>query len=170
MMWKWASILRLSIRPFFGKRKVKKFHRREVIVNVLAKLYHGQRWSSKKKMSASVYFISISRFCFFFKYGAVTGASHLSRPAAAVLPAGPSSSTRKEKHSSLQFFHPATVITRPFFLLFSLREPPPTQITDNNNNNFFRSFLDRVDEGLCTQTAQTVGGPRLVGSHPLVYQ
>ncbi|EFX85117.1 hypothetical protein DAPPUDRAFT_238209 [Daphnia pulex] len=54
------------------KRKVKKFHRREVIVNVLAKLYHGQRWSS-----------------------------------------------------------------------------------------------NRVDEGLCTQTAQTVGGPRLVGSHPL---
>lgn len=79
----------------------------------------------KKNMSASVYFISISRFFFFFfKYGAVTGASHLSRPAAAVLPAGPSSSTRKEKHSSLQFFHPATVITRPFFLSFFAARAP----------------------------------------------
>lgn len=109
----------------------------------------------------------------FLKYGAVTGASHLSRPAAAaVLPAGPSSSTPNERSIPVQSSHlyshghHAT-------LLFFLREPPSAQITNNNNNNFFSHFFEDESTRVCVHKLHKlhVGGPPcFIDLYPLVYQ
>lgn len=67
--------------------------------------------------------------------GAVTGASHLSRPAAADFPAGPSSSSSN---------HPLRKWAPTILSFLRARTPLRVKLPDNNNNNF-ESFLSRPE-------------------------